>query len=65
MAAAMLRRPARDSSTSTKEGMLWSVMGLYAAFVSETGVRYFPMQHFWHLLMGATLQVIALGAYFL
>jgi hypothetical protein len=65
MAAAMLRRPAKGWLETHENSMSWSVIGLYAAFVSETGVRFFPMRHFWPVVMGATMLVIALGAYFL
>ena len=43
--------------------MYWSVIGLYAAFVSEVIVRL-PRAHFWWSIAGATAMVIAAGAFF-
>lgn len=33
--------------------MAWSVVGLYAAFVAETGVRLVPMGWFWNVVFGS------------
>ncbi|GAB4412625.1 MAG: hypothetical protein OHK0039_18740 [Bacteroidia bacterium] len=41
--------------------MGWSVVGLYAAFVAETGVRFLPMQLFWPFVMGASIAVALAG----
>ena len=43
--------------------MYWSVIGLYAAFVSEVIVRL-PRAHFWWSIAGATAMVTATGAFF-
>jgi uncharacterized membrane protein len=43
--------------------MSWSVVGLYAAFWSEIGVRFFDMRYFWWAVMVATLFTCGLGAY--
>lgn len=65
MGAAILRRPAKGWLDTHEKSMSWSVIGLYAAFVSETGVRFFPVKHFWPVVMAATFLVMAVGAYFL
>lgn len=44
-----------------QEFMSWSVVGLYAAFVAETGVRFFPMQQFWPVVAVATVLISATG----
>lgn len=43
--------------------MYWSVIGLYAAFVSEIMVRV-PVIRFWWSVGGATFIVVGLGVYF-
>jgi len=47
------------------EFMGWSVIGLYAAFWSETSVRFFDMRHFWYVTVVATLLTVAVGAFIL
>lgn len=41
--------------------MNWSVVGLYAAFWAETLVRFFPIQQFWPVVLGATLGTVLIG----
>ena len=41
--------------------MSWSVVGLYCAFWSEVGVRFFDMQYFWWVVMLATMLTGLIG----
>lgn len=43
--------------------MSWSVVGLYAAFWSETFSRTLPMKQFWLVVMVATVVTTIIGAY--
>lgn len=43
--------------------MNWSVVGLYAAFWSETLTRTLPMAQFWPVVAGATGATVFAGAY--
>ena len=43
--------------------MSWSVVGLYAAFWAETGVRFFDLSQFWWVVLIATLLTTGIGAY--
>lgn len=43
--------------------MNWSVVGLYAAFWTETLVRFFPMRQFWPVVVIATLGTTAIGGW--
>lgn len=45
------------------EFMNWSIVGLYAAFWSETFTRYFRFQGFWILVATATALTVVIGAY--
>lgn len=47
------------------EFMNWSIIGLYAAFWSETFSRFFSFAGFWVLVITATAMTIAIGVYFL
>lgn len=50
------------------EFMNWSVVGLYAAFWSETFTRFFSfsgMTDFWVLIAAATIITVVIGAYFI
>jgi len=50
------------------EFMNWSVVGLYAAFWSETFTRFFSfsgMTGFWALIVTATVITVVIGAYFI
>ncbi|MEM8909261.1 MAG: DUF2306 domain-containing protein [Bacteroidota bacterium] len=42
--------------------MNWSVVGLYCAFWSEVGVRFFDMRYFWWVVMLATILTSIIGA---
>jgi uncharacterized membrane protein len=43
--------------------MNWSVVGLYAAFWSETLSRTLPMGKFWPVVMGATAMTATIGSW--
>jgi len=43
--------------------MNWSVVGLYAAFWSETFTRTLPMSQFWPVVAGATAATAFAGSY--
>ncbi|TAE47410.1 MAG: DUF2306 domain-containing protein [Bacteroidetes bacterium] len=43
--------------------MSWSVVGLYAAFVAEVGVRMVPWGAFWLAVFGALFAVMAGGSW--
>lgn len=47
------------------EFMSWSVVGLYAAFWSETFTRFIRIPHFWVLVSTATALTVAIGLYFI
>lgn len=40
----------------------WSVLGLYAAFIAETGVRLVPRGAFWFVVFGSLGLVMFIGA---
>jgi uncharacterized membrane protein len=42
--------------------MSWSVLGLYAAFIAETGVRLVPRGGFWFVVFGSLGLVMFLGS---
>ena len=45
--------------------MNWSVAGLYAAFVAEVAVRFFPRQYFGPIVGIGTAVVVGISAYFI
>lgn len=56
-------RKKHDWYLSHYYGMSWSVVGLYAAFVAEVGVRLVPFGAFWIAVFGTLLLVTAGGAW--
>lgn len=65
MIPAIRRKPKGRWIEMHYEFMNWSVIGLYAAFWSETFTRYFRFQGFWVLVATATALTVAIGAYLL
>ena len=59
---AFLRKPKHNWLEMHYEFMLWSVIGLYAAFWSETFTRFFRFSGFWTLVAVATFTTVAIGA---
>lgn len=47
------------------EFMNWSVVGLYAAFWSETFTRFFRFEYFWLVVALATALTVLAGAWFI
>ncbi len=62
---AYLRKPKHNWLEFHYEFMNWSVIGLYAAFWSETFSRFFRFAGFWVLVATATAITVAVGAYLL
>lgn len=62
---AYLRKPEKTWLEFHYEFMNWSVIGLYAAFWSETFSRFFRFAGFWVLVATGTALTVAIGAYFL
>jgi len=62
---AYLKKPAKTWLEFHYEFMNWSVIGLYAAFWSETFTRFFRFSGFWVLVATATAITVAVGAYLL
>ncbi len=56
-----LKRKNKDWMVGHFYGMSWSVVGLYAAFWAETGVRFFDMRYFWWVVMLATFLTCLIG----
>jgi len=55
----LFRHKVKDWMADHLTTMSWSVVGLYAAFIAETGVRFFPMKKFWIVVfLGSTLVCI-------
>ncbi len=63
MSAVIFRKPENGWLEAHRKSMSWSVVGLYAAFVSETGVRFFEMRYFWPVVVAATVLVMAIGVW--
>ena len=62
------KKPEKDWLEYHYEFMNWSVVGLYAAFWSETFTRFFEfsdMAGFWYWVGTATAITVAVGAYFI
>ncbi len=62
---AYLKKPEKTWLEFHYEFMNWSVIGLYAAFWSETFTRFFRFSGFWVLVATATAITVAVGAYLL
>lgn len=60
-----LKKPEKGWLYLHYEFMNWSIIGLYAAFWSETFSRFFSFAGFWVLVITATAMTIAIGFYFL
>ncbi|MDR9419627.1 DUF2306 domain-containing protein [Gracilimonas sp.] len=65
---AFLKKPEDSWLEYHYEFMNWSVVGLYAAFWSETFMKFFSfvgMTGFWLLVGSATVITVGIGAYFI
>ena len=62
---AFLQRPRHSWLELHYEFMNWSIVGLYAAFWSETFTRFFRFEGFWILVSTATFMTVAVGVYFI
>ncbi len=62
---AFLKKPEKTWLEFHYEFMNWSVIGLYAAFWSETFSRFFRFAGFWVLVATATAMTVAIGGYLL
>lgn len=62
---AYLKKPEKTWLEFHYEFMNWSVIGLYAAFWSETFSRFFRFAGFWVLVATATAMTVAIGWYLL
>lgn len=60
-----LKKPEKGWLHLHYEFMNWSIIGLYAAFWSETFSRFFSFAGFWVLVATATAMTLAIGFYFL
>ncbi len=60
---AVRKKPKKKWLEYHYEFMNWSVVGLYAAFWSETLTRFFPFSGFWIVVATATAITVAAGAY--
>lgn len=58
---AFFKKPEKKWLEMHYEFMLWSVIGLYAAFWSETFTRFFRFSGFWTLVALATFCTVAIG----
>jgi len=58
---AFLKKPKDKWLDMHYEFMNWSVVGLYAAFWSETFSRFFRFAGFWTLVIAATVLTVVLG----
>ncbi len=59
---AYLKKPGKSWLELHYEFMNWSVVGLYAAFWSETFTRFFRFEGFWTLVGVATATTVIVGA---
>lgn len=59
---AYLKKPEKTWLEFHYEFMSWSVVGLYAAFWSETFSRFFRFSGFWVVVATATAITVAVGA---
>lgn len=59
------KKPEKNWLDYHYEFMNWSIIGLYAAFWSETFSRYFRFAGFWTLVIIATILTIVIGAFLL
>jgi len=62
---AYLKKPEKTWLEFHYEFMNWSVIGLYAAFWSETFSRFFRFAGFWVLVATGTAMTVAIGVYLL
>jgi hypothetical protein len=62
---AFFRWPEKNWLELHYEFMNWSIVGLYAAFWSETFTRFFRFEGFWILVSTATFMTVAAGIYFI
>ncbi len=62
---AYLKKPEKTWLEFHYEFMNWSIIGLYAAFWSETFSRFFRFAGFWVLVATGTAMTVAIGAYIL
>lgn len=62
---AYFKKPEKTWLEFHYEFMNWSIIGLYAAFWSETFSRFFRFAGFWVLVATATAITFAVGAYLL
>ncbi|MEQ9308523.1 MAG: DUF2306 domain-containing protein [Balneolaceae bacterium] len=62
---AYLKKPEKTWLEFHYEFMNWSIIGLYAAFWSETFSRFFRFAGFWVLVATATALTVAIGVYLL
>lgn len=62
---AYLRKPKDSWLELHYEFMNWSIIGLYAAFWSETFSRFFRFAGFWVLVATGTAMTVAIGIYLL
>lgn len=60
---AYLKKPEKTWLEFHYEFMNWSIVGLFAAFWSETFSRFFPFEGFWTVVATATAITVAAGAY--
>ncbi|RNC79679.1 MAG: DUF2306 domain-containing protein [Balneola sp.] len=60
-----LKKPKNSWLELHYEFMNWSIIGLYAAFWSETFSRFFRFAGFWVLVATGTAMTISIGAYVL
>ncbi|MEO1023026.1 MAG: DUF2306 domain-containing protein [Bacteroidota bacterium] len=62
---AYLKKPTHSWLELHYEFMNWSIVGLYAAFWSETFSRFFRFAGFWTFVATATALTVAVGIYFI
>ncbi len=62
---AFLKKPEKTWLEFHYEFMNWSIIGLYAAFWSETFSRFFRFAGFWVLVATGTSMTVAIGVYLL
>ncbi len=62
---AYLKKPKNSWLELHYEFMNWSIIGLYAAFWSETFSRFFRFAGFWVLVATGTAMTVAIGIYLL
>jgi uncharacterized membrane protein len=65
MIPVILKKPENNWLDFHYEFMNWSIVGLFAAFWSETFSRFFPFEGFWTVVITATLITVMAGVFFI